>query len=655
VFLDHKFSYHKNGKITARKPFGPWVAKDHPINEHFATLDDPQELELVLRRAQMALLNPCRDPKYYSSCEEEEVRDSAQVHMEVRFSPNIVRIEIQSHDIHQEVSLYDLPGIFAQTADGEVELPQFVHNLVESYVTESNSIILLVIPMNNDRDNCHAGKLVQGVPLALDRTIGVLTKPDRLEAGIRLDSWSSILAGKTYVLGYGYYVTRQPSPEELKRNITRVEAAENEHNFLSTSPWNGEFKTFKANFGAPKIQEKLGELLVAKIKAVIPQIDAQIKVKLHQVNEGLARLPPPPGDKAMNIVYCTINKIEQDLVNVFSGDVEVELYQNCRKLVHDLSSKLSSISPALQLPPPLWELSSGDEADTPTPTPSKGNKRAPASVKMTPSAKRTKRDLIKRDESTPSPINECPAITYTIDDIRTLRTSVDFSGIPHAVDSRAMKKPISAMLNFWEQPIVNFVDQVNDLIGSTVAAILDRNLAPWATTPFAHQVQALAVETLQIIRNEIVNDAQKTLYIERSTQLMIFDNAYFDHIKNREMSRLEKIPGGEVLRPIKAALAHVTFMDELDFFCQIKAYLHVCNTNLTYHIAKHVLSIFSQIKTQIVTNFHNKLELNAGDVMAKCQALLEEDQQRAAERIRLENDKRRWEAAQKRLQEVLHE
>lgn len=668
VFLDRKYTYHKGNKITTRNPFGPWVAydSDRAFSELFATLNDPQQLELVLRRAQMALLNPCNDPKYYYSCAEEEIQDYAQC-MEVRFSLNIVRIEIHSDDVRQ-VSLYDLPGIFAQTADGETELPRFVHNLVKSYVLEANNIILLVIPMNNDRDNCHAGKLVQGVPLALDRTIGVLTKPDRMEAGIRLDSWLSVLAGKTYVLGHGYYITRQPSPDELKHHITRTEAAENENDFFSTSPpWTAELKVFEANFGAPQIQAKLGELLVTKIKSVIPQIDAQIKGKLRTTNDALAHLPPLPGDKAMHIVYSTINKIEQDLFNVFSGNVELELYQNCRKLVHDLSQKLSSISPALRLPPPMLELSSDDEMETtPTPTPSKGTKRPPPSSKTTskttPAFKRSKLDSVKKDESTPpTPNREQPAITYTINDIRAFLTSVDITGIPGAVDPRAMKRPVSTMLDFWELPIVQFIDQVNDLIRSTVATIVNRNLAPWATTPFAENVRTLVTETLEIVRKEILNDAQKTLYAERSTQIMIFDsdNAYFDSIVNQEMGRLEKLPGGEVLSPMKMkGLANVKFMPELDLFCQIKAYLSLCNMSLTRHLGKHVLSIFSEIKTQIVNHFHNKLGLeedSGDDVMARCQALLEEDQQRAGERIRLEKEKRKWEAAQKRLQEVMHE
>ena len=527
-----------------------------------------------------------------------------------------------------------------------------MHNLVKSYVRECNNIILLIVPMNNDRDNCHAGKLVEAAN-ALDRTIGVLTKPDRLEKGIRLDSWTSLLAGKTYILGHGYYVTRQPSPEELKQ-ISRMEAMENEVRFFKTDKrWTTDFKEFQLNFGAPKIQKKLGELLVDKIKGIIPQVAVQIDEKLHEILQGLARLPPPPGDKAMNIVFSTLNKIEQNLITMFSGNVDLELFHNCRKLVHELSGKLNSISPALTLPAPLWELSSGDEVDSQAPTTSstKNKKRSAAQNIKTPSPKKPKR------ESTISELSDShPAINYTIDDLRELRAAVDVSGISNAVDSRAMKKPIDDTMYYWEQPIAHFVDEVNKLISESITNVLDRNLSAWATTPFAQQVHAFAAETMLIIKDEIAKDAQRALYAERSS-IMIFDADYFDYIKSKEMSRLEKLPGGEVLKPLppKGAVARVTFMPELDLFCSIKAYLYVCNMSLTHRIAKHVLSIFSQIQTQIMAHFHNKLELEVGDVMKKCQSLLEEDERRAHERTRLENEKKRWEKAASRLREVLRQ
>lgn len=227
-----------------------------------------------------------------------------------------------------------------------------------------------------------------------------------------------------------------------------------------------------------------------------------------------------------------------------------------------------------------------------------------------------------------------------------MRTSADISGIPNAVDSRAMKKPIGDMLYYWEQPIARFVDDVNALvIKQGIMSILSRNLSAWETTPLAQGIYLHTTDILAIIKDDILKDAQRTLYSERSTQFMIFDYDYFEFIKSKEMDRMKE------LRDAK-------FMPEIDLFCSIKAYLHVCAMSLVHHVAKHVLSIFSEIKTQIMSHLHNKLGLEEDggrDVMAKCQALLEEDEGRARDRTRLEHEKKKWEGAQKRLQEVMHE
>jgi len=82
-----------------------------------------------------------------------------------------------------------------------------------------------------------------------------------------------------------------------------------------------------------------------------------------------------------------------------------------------------------------------------------------------------------------------------------------------------------------------------------------------------------------------MEDARKSLYAERSTPFMIFDSdsAYFDFVKKQEMSRLERQPGGEVLKPMsmKGALAHVSgvkFVAQSNFHAMsyLLLYLSAC-------------------------------------------------------------------------------
>lgn len=71
----------------------------------FATVTRKQDLELVLRRAQLATLNPSRDPSEYINIPHLEHASRGAV----GFSPNIIQLKVEAPDL-PELSVVDLPG-----------------------------------------------------------------------------------------------------------------------------------------------------------------------------------------------------------------------------------------------------------------------------------------------------------------------------------------------------------------------------------------------------------------------------------------------------------------------------------------------------------------------------------------------------------------
>lgn len=70
VALQLDYDFEPKGKIkksdvTATNPFPPWVKKSHRDIKIFKTIFDPNEIEDVLRWAQVAILNPNNDHELY--------------------------------------------------------------------------------------------------------------------------------------------------------------------------------------------------------------------------------------------------------------------------------------------------------------------------------------------------------------------------------------------------------------------------------------------------------------------------------------------------------------------------------------------------------------------------------------------------------------
>lgn len=72
----------------------------------FVTITRKSELELNLRRAQVAILNP---GKNWRNCINLSAAEADRATFEVEFSPNIICLEITAPGL-LEMSFYDLPG-----------------------------------------------------------------------------------------------------------------------------------------------------------------------------------------------------------------------------------------------------------------------------------------------------------------------------------------------------------------------------------------------------------------------------------------------------------------------------------------------------------------------------------------------------------------
>jgi hypothetical protein len=95
---------------------------------------------------------------------------------------------------------------------------------------------------------------------ATARCVGVLTKADLMPPG-KSDYVQSILDGKKFALGKGWFITKQLSQEQIEQGITHAAARVLEADFFSSLLW-----AQGGRCGIPQLQEAVSRFLTEHIR-----------------------------------------------------------------------------------------------------------------------------------------------------------------------------------------------------------------------------------------------------------------------------------------------------------------------------------------------------------------------------------------------------
>lgn len=346
ILLSRKYMYDGSRRITKlpkqSQPLGPWIEQDEE-EEVFAVLTNRKKVPEALKWAQLAILNPGRPSTDYIPGQASEVDAN---YYQVKFSPNVVRLDISAPNF-PNLSFYDLPGVISQTEfDEERYLVTLVENLVKEYISRDNCIILLTLPMTDDATNSSAARIVRDVPGAKSRTLGVLTKPDRVQVGESHDQWIDILGGHKFSLGHGYYVVRNnPDP-----GVEHSQAREEETLFFASHPWSTVFAPYQERFGTRKLQTALSGLLLDQIQGCLPQVIQQIDEKAERIDAELQTMPDPPSANILYILCGMLNKFkEQVRAHIDGGSSKYPLQKIWSRIAQDFKRSLDYTRPAVKL------------------------------------------------------------------------------------------------------------------------------------------------------------------------------------------------------------------------------------------------------------------------------------------------------------------
>jgi GTPase SAR1 family protein len=208
-----------------------------------------------------------------------------------RFSKDVLRVEVTSPDVYP-LTLVDLPGIFhSSTAEQNEADKNIVNALIESYMEQAKSIILLVVASNQPLANQAVLSIAARHDPGRERTIGVITKPDIAGHGSSNEKkYLDLAKGRESMhrLALGWYVLRNRSEDERSSGADVRDTVE--ERFFKTGEWNS---ISPANRGIDSLRKRLSKVLLDHIKKNLPNLIDDIETRLRARQRDLTRAGKP--------------------------------------------------------------------------------------------------------------------------------------------------------------------------------------------------------------------------------------------------------------------------------------------------------------------------------------------------------------------------
>ncbi|TRX89301.1 hypothetical protein FHL15_009738 [Xylaria flabelliformis] len=280
------------------------------------------------------------------------------LHHNTRFSEDVLRVEIRSPDV-PHLTLVDLPGFYHSESDEKhADGLEIVDRLVETYMARKNSIVLAIVSARNSFVMQKVLSKVKGHDNNLQRTLGVVTKPDVLVPDSEDEQKFIKLAKnqeKSYQLALGWHVLRNRSEKET--SLSSAERDSKEHEFLNSGIWSA---IPSNNRGIDTLRKKLANILLDHVRSNLNTLIQDIQDSLGSRKKTLERLGGPRSsppqlrahlDKiASQFQLLSLRAIEGNYSDEFFGDlypentsdsVDDSRVRKLRALVRDLNRTFS--------------------------------------------------------------------------------------------------------------------------------------------------------------------------------------------------------------------------------------------------------------------------------------------------------------------------
>lgn len=168
-----------------------------------------------------------------------------------------------------------------------------VSSLVQEYIKQSRTILLVVVPATQDVATIEALEWASRHDPKGLRTIGVITKPDLVDEGAE-NEVAMVLTNRRKPLNLGYVMLKNRSQREVAERVSVAVARHNETQFFAN---HSIFKSLDpALFGVANLISKITAVYVKRIHAALPTMRSEVTAKLERAESDLSDLGAGAGE-----------------------------------------------------------------------------------------------------------------------------------------------------------------------------------------------------------------------------------------------------------------------------------------------------------------------------------------------------------------------
>ena len=271
----------------------------------------------------------------------ENAKEVMELNEHKKICKDRLRLEFCGPD-QDHLSLIDLPGLFQQAMPGQRgDDRELVDELVGEYIAGEQTIILAVVSGQSDLQNQRVFDMFHPFQ---ERTLGIITAPDTVEAGTphATNIWK--LASNTqFKAGYGWHLLRNLSHGEATNGLDR-DAVEHKF-FAEQAPWN---QIEKARAGIGNLKIKLADLLRGRISKQLPDMQKKVQKVIEECEKELEKLGEERSTLQQQREYLTSKstKFKMEIEDTLNGTSKPSDWRrvrpSLRSVIRDTNEQFAS-------------------------------------------------------------------------------------------------------------------------------------------------------------------------------------------------------------------------------------------------------------------------------------------------------------------------
>jgi dynamin 1-like protein len=225
-----------------------------------------------------------------------------------------------------DLSLIDLPGITrvpVKGSDQTEDVEKLTRDMTLHYIKDPRTIILAVLPANQDMSVSDALQMARQVDPKGLRSIGVVTKIDIMDQGTDA---GKMLRGEDVPLRLGYVGVKMRSQQDIVSGKPVSDALKDEKEWFENHRVYG--KLPPGLVGTPVLIDKLTQILFKHIRRFLPEIKKEINEKRRTVQDRLDELGngvPVDAAERYQIMWTLITDYCEMFKNTIRGKYDRKL------------------------------------------------------------------------------------------------------------------------------------------------------------------------------------------------------------------------------------------------------------------------------------------------------------------------------------------